>query len=73
MLKLSVLDQSPVRAGGTPAQAIDETIRLAQATEALGYARYWLAEHHGTDGFAGSSPEIMVTRVAAATVPSAIE
>ena len=67
MLKLSVLDQSPVRAGGTPAQAIDETIRLAQATEALGYTRYWLAEHHGTDGFAGSSPEIMVTRVAAAT------
>ena len=67
MLKLSVLDQSPVRAGGTPAQAIDETIRLAQATESLGYSRYWLAEHHGTDGFAGSSPEIMVTRVAAAT------
>jgi len=67
MLKLSVLDQTPVRAGGTPAQAIDETIRLAQAAETLGYHRYWLAEHHGTDGFAGSSPEIMVTRVAAAT------
>jgi luciferase family oxidoreductase group 1 len=67
MLKLGVLDQSPIRAGGTPAQAIDETIRLAQETEALGFTRYWLAEHHGTDGFAGSSPEIMVTRVAAAT------
>ncbi len=67
MIDFSVLDQSPVRAGGTPAQAIDETIRLAQAAEALGYRRYWLAEHHGTDGFAGSSPEIMVTRVAAAT------
>ena len=67
MIDFSVLDQSPVRAGGTPAQAIDETIQLAQATEALGYSRYWLAEHHGTDGFAGSSPEIMVTRVAAAT------
>ena len=33
----------------------------------MGYARYWLAEHHGTDGFAGSSPEILVTRVAEAT------
>ena len=54
MIDFSVLDQSPVRAGGTPAQAIDETIRLAQTTEALGYRRYWLAEHHGTDGFAGS-------------------
>lgn len=67
MIDFSVLDQSPVRAGGTPAQAIDETIRLAQAAEAFGYSRYWLAEHHGTNGFAGSSPEIMVTRVAAAT------
>ncbi len=67
MLKLGVLDQSPIRAGGTPAQAIDETIRLAQEAEAFGYSRYWLAEHHGTDGFAGSSPEIMITRVAAAT------
>jgi luciferase family oxidoreductase group 1 len=67
MIDFSVLDQSPVRAGGTPAQAIDETIRLAQAAEALGFSRYWLAEHHGTEGFAGSSPEIMVTRVAAAT------
>ncbi|MEK9660127.1 MAG: LLM class flavin-dependent oxidoreductase [Alphaproteobacteria bacterium] len=67
MLKLGVLDQSPIRAGGTPAQAIDETVRLAQETEALGFTRYWLAEHHGTDGFAGSSPEIMIARVAGAT------
>ena len=67
MIKLSVLDQSPVRSGGTPAQAIEETIRLAQKAESLGYSRYWLAEHHGTDGFAGSSPEILVTRVEAAT------
>jgi luciferase family oxidoreductase group 1 len=67
MLKLGVLDQSPIRAGGTAAQAIDETVRLAQETEALGYSRYWLAEHHGTDGFAGSSPEIMIARVAGAT------
>ena len=67
MLKLGVLDQSPIRAGGTPAQAIAETVRLAQEAEALGYSRYWLAEHHGTDGFAGSSPEIMIARVAGAT------
>ena len=43
MIKLSVLDQSPVRSGGTPAQAIEETIRLAQKAESLGYRRYWLA------------------------------
>ena len=67
MLKLGVLDQTPIRAGGTAAQAIDETVRLAQETEALGFSRYWLAEHHGTDGYAGSSPEIMIARVAGAT------
>jgi luciferase family oxidoreductase group 1 len=67
MLKLSVLDQSPIRAGGDARQALEETIALAQATERLGFTRYWLAEHHGTEGFAGSSPEILITRVAAAT------
>jgi luciferase family oxidoreductase group 1 len=66
-LTLSVLDQSPVRSGGTAREAIHETIELAKAAEAWGYHRYWLAEHHGTDGLAGSSPEIMVARVAAAT------
>lgn len=67
MLKLSVLDQSPVRAGGNPREALAETIALAQATERLGFSRYWLAEHHGTAGFAGSSPEILVARVAGVT------
>lgn len=64
---LSVLDQSPVRQGGTAADALNETIQLAQAAEHLGYHRYWLAEHHATEGLAGSAPEIMVARVAAAT------
>jgi luciferase family oxidoreductase group 1 len=62
-----VLDQSPVRAGATPADAVAETIELAQASERLGYLRFWVAEHHNTEGLAGCAPEIMVTRVAAAT------
>ena len=66
-LTLGVLDQSPVRSGGTALDAIDDTVRLAQATERLGYARYWLAEHHGTEGLAGCAPEILIARVAAAT------
>jgi hypothetical protein len=55
-LTLSVLDQSPVRSGSTALDAIEETIKLAQVTEALGYVRYWLAEYHGTEDLAGSSP-----------------
>jgi luciferase family oxidoreductase group 1 len=65
--KIGVLDQSPVRSGGTEQDAVAETIQLAQACEEWGYHRYWLAEHHGTDGFAGSAPEIMIPRVADAT------
>src|SRR5438094_727075 len=52
---LSVLDQSPVRSGGTPADAIHETLDLARAADRLGYHRYWLAEHHSTAGLLGSS------------------
>ncbi len=64
---LSVLDQSPVRSGGTPADAIRETLELAQAADRLGYHRYWLAEHHSSRGLAGSTPEVLIGHVAART------
>jgi luciferase family oxidoreductase group 1 len=64
---LSVLDQSPIRAGATPAEAIAETVALAQLADRLGYHRYWVAEHHSSGGLAGTAPEILVTRLAAAT------
>jgi len=67
MLNLSVLDQSPVRQGVTPRDALMETIELARHCEALGYRRYWLAEHHATPALAGSAPEIMIARIAAET------
>jgi luciferase family oxidoreductase group 1 len=67
MLKLSVLEQSPVRQGVTPRDALLETIELARHVDALGYRRYWLAEHHSTPALAGSAPEIMIARVAAET------
>jgi len=66
-LTLSVVDQSPVRKGGTAADALQESVRLAQIVERLGYARYWVAEHHNTGSFAGTSPEILIGRIAAAT------
>lgn len=66
-VRLSVLDQSPIISGHTPARAVHETIRLAQAVERLGYHRYWLAEHHSVAALADPCPEILATRVAAAT------
>jgi luciferase family oxidoreductase group 1 len=66
-IRLGVLDQSPVISGHTPAQAVHETVRLAQAAERLGYHRYWLAEHHSIAALADPCPEILAARVAAAT------
>ena len=66
-IKLSVLDQSPVRAGYTFTDAVQETLELAQLVDRLGYTRYWVAEHHSTDGLAGSSPEVLVARIAGVT------
>ncbi|MEE2721496.1 MAG: LLM class flavin-dependent oxidoreductase [Pseudomonadota bacterium] len=67
MTILSVLDQSPIRAGSTPAEALQETLKLAELCDRLGYHRYWLAEHHSTGGLAGSAPEIMIGQVAGRT------
>ena len=64
---LSVLDQSPVPSGSSPADAVGETLTLAREAERLGYRRYWLAEHHGSAALAGSAPEVLVARVASAT------
>ena len=66
-MRLSVLDQSPIRKGTVPAQAIHETLELAQRCDQLGFHRYWLAEHHATGGLAGSCPEILIGQVAAVT------
>ena len=66
-MKLSVLDQSPIPAGFTAADALQNTIDLARYTESLGYSRYWIAEHHATASLASPAPEIMIARVAAET------
>ncbi len=66
-LALGVLDQSPVPEGSTPGEALDRTVELARATEAMGYRRFWVAEHHNTTSLAATAPEIMVGAVAAAT------
>ncbi len=66
-MRLSVLDQSPIISGYTPADAVRETIKLAKATEEFGYHRYWLAEHHNMRGLADPCPEILLGALGAAT------
>lgn len=66
-IPLNVLDLASRPAGGSNADAVGGTIRLAQAAEALGYERFWVAEHHGMPGIASSAPAVLIAGVAAAT------
>lgn len=64
---LSVLDLSPVVSGSDAATALRNTLDLARHTEALGYHRYWLAEHHNMPGIASSATAVLIAHVADAT------
>ncbi len=66
-IPLTVLDLVPISSGSTAAQALRNSIDLAQAAERLGYARYWFAEHHLNPGVAGTSPAVVLALTAAAT------
>jgi luciferase family oxidoreductase group 1 len=67
MIPLSVLDLVTVREGGTVGQALDISVRTAQAAERAGYARYWVAEHHGMDGIAGGATSVVLAHLGNAT------
>ena len=64
---LSVLDLASVREGGTVAESFRNTVKLAQAAEAWGYRRYWLAEHHNLPGIASAATSVLIGHVAGAT------
>lgn len=66
-MKLSVIDQSPVPTGCTPADALRNTVDLARLADRLGYERYWIAEHHAMPTLACSAPEILIARIGAET------
>jgi luciferase family oxidoreductase group 1 len=67
MLQLSVLDQSTIVTGRSPDGSIRESLALARHCEALGYARYWVAEHHNSASQAGTAPEVLIAAIAATT------
>jgi luciferase family oxidoreductase group 1 len=67
MIPLSVLDLSPVPEGSTAGQALRHSIDLARHAEGLGYARYWMAEHHNMPGIASAATAVALAHVAVAT------
>jgi luciferase family oxidoreductase group 1 len=66
-LRLSVLDQAPIAEGSTGADALRNSVDLAQVVERAGYHRYWVAEHHSTPMLACASPEVLIAATAAVT------
>src|SRR5580704_8419246 len=66
-MKISVLDQSPISEGSTGADALRNTIDLARLADELGFARYWVAEHHGTPMLACASPEVLIAAIGSVT------
>jgi luciferase family oxidoreductase group 1 len=66
-IPVSVLDLAPIIQGGTPAQALRNTLDLAQHAEGWGFNRYWLAEHHNLAGVASSATAVLIGFIAGAT------
>jgi luciferase family oxidoreductase group 1 len=66
-IKLSVLDQTPIRRGSSASEALQESIQLAKFADTLGYTRYWLSEHHNINSLAGAAPEVFIARLASET------
>ena len=67
MIPLSILDLSVVTTGTKPAAALRNSIDLARHADALGYVRYWLAEHHNLSSVASPAPDLMIGQIAAVT------
>lgn len=66
-MKLSVLDLCPILSQETPDQSFKHIVPLARHVEALGYDRFWMAEHHNMEGIGSSSPEVLIAHVASHT------
>jgi luciferase family oxidoreductase group 1 len=64
MTVISVLDLSPIVEGGTPRQALKNSVDLAQHAERLGYHRYWVAEHHNMRGIASAATAVLIGHIA---------
>lgn len=59
-IPVSVLNLAPIREGKDSKQAIEDLVDLAQATEEMGYKRYWIAEHHNTPTLVSSATSLLI-------------
>lgn len=66
-LKLSILDQTPIRKGSSAEESLQESIELAKLADRKGYTRYWLSEHHNSVTLAGAAPEVLMARLGGET------
>ena len=67
MVPLSVLDLSPIVEGGDAGQSLRNSLDLARHVEALGYPRFWMAEHHNLPGIASAATAVALAHVAGGT------
>jgi luciferase family oxidoreductase group 1 len=67
VIPFSILDLSPIPQGSTAADALRNSLDLAQHAEALGYNRFWLAEHHNMPGIASAATSVVIGHVAGGT------
>ena len=67
VVPLSVLDLVPIASGSSASAALANSTALARRADALGYTRYWVAEHHGMPGIGSSSPAVLIAHLAGAT------
>src|SRR3979490_671584 len=67
MVPLSILDLSPIVEGGDAGQSLRNSLDLARHVEALGYRRYWMAEHHNLPGIASAATAVALAHIAAGT------
>lgn len=65
--RLSILDKSPRDRGANGPAALAATLAYADLADRLGYHRFWLAEHHGSEGLASAAPEVLAAHLAART------
>lgn len=66
-LRLSVLDQTPIRRGSSAIEALQESVELVRLADSMGYTRFWISEHHNIATLACAAPEVLLARLGASS------